>query len=118
MKVSVWFLLAAFLVGIAATVLYFMYLYTPSETSIIPRRNTDLITVALPNDPDPDVFGPRYWEMYHKITNNIPCPSCRNKAVPFMEFFHDVVNNKTGKKIFNQENFNNHIDNISKLPKA
>lgn len=119
MKVSAWFLLLAFLVGIAATFIYFRFLYVPSDTfSIYTRRNNDVITLALPNDrdPSPTIFGPKYWEAYHKLTERIPCQGCRSKAVPFMKFFHDVVNYQKGKPIFYKENFNKHLDLIAKIP--
>lgn len=119
MKIYAWWLLLAFIVGLSAAYLYFKVFYVPAETfTVNKRKKTDVIVLALPNTPDTTIFGPKYWEVYHKLTERIPCPACRNKAVPFMKFFHDMVNRKTDKPIFDKENFNKHIDMISKMEKA
>lgn len=119
MRVHIWWLLLVFMLGLGAAYLYYKFLYVPIETvTINKRKKYDIVTLALPSDHYPLVFGPRYWEAYHKITENIPCPGCRSKAVPFMKFFHDVVNQEKGKRIFDKENYNKHIDLISQLPKA
>ncbi len=119
MKISAWWILAAVVITLAAVLIFNKFFYIPSETvNISSRRNYDVITLALPKETDPSVFGPKYWESFHKITENIPCPDCRSKAVPFMKFFHDVVNKKTGKPIFDRDNFNNHLDMICKMEKA
>lgn len=119
MKISAWWLLAALSVGILVTYLYLQFISAPSETvSVKQRGDYDLVTLKLPNASDPRIFGPKYWEAFHRLTDRIPCPDCRSKAVPFMVFFHDLVNKGTGKQIFDKENFNRHIENISKLEKA
>lgn len=119
MKISAWWILPVLIIGIAATYLYMNYVNIPSETvTISKRKKYDVITLALPNDSDPSVFGPKYWESFHRLADNIPCPGCRSKAVPFMKFFHDVVNIKTEKPVFDPENFNTHLDYISKLERA
>lgn len=118
-QISAWWLLPALIIGIAGAYLYLEYAYTPNQTvTIKPRTNYDVITLALPNSKDTAIFGPKYWKALHTITAKIPCSICRDKAVPFMNFFHDVVNHHTDKPIFDKENYNTHIDNISKLPKA
>lgn len=119
MKISAYWLIAALIIGIAATYVYFKFFYTPDQTfSVNPRIDHDVVTLKLPKDSNTKVFGPKYWEVYHKLTEMIPCPGCRIKAVPFISFFHDVVNSEIGKPIFDKDNFNMHIDLISKLPKA
>lgn len=119
MKISAWWLLLALLVGLSAAYLYFKVFYVPSETfSVNKRRNNDMVVLSLPNSKEENVFGPKYWEVYHKLTDRIPCSICRAKAVPFIRFFHDVVNRETKKPIFDKENFNKHIDMISKLERA
>lgn len=119
MKISIWWMLLAATIGIAAAVIYFKYFYTPDETiSIRPRMSYDIVTLTLPKDSNPAVFGPKYWQSFHRLSENIPCPSCQEKAVPFMKFFHDLVNFKTQKPIFDKDNFNKHIDIISKIPKV
>lgn len=119
MKISPWWLLAALSVGIAFTYIYLEFFNDPAETfSVQERKDYDLITLKLPRDHNPMVFGPKYWEAYHRLTERIPCPDCRIKAVPFIKFFHDVVNQELKKPIFDPDNFNKHIDLISKLQKA
>lgn len=119
MKISAWWLAFAVIVGLAAAYIYFKVIYTPSETfTVNKRKNYDVITLALPTNSDPAVFGPKYWETFHKLADRIPCPSCRAKAVPFMSFFHDIVNLKTEKPLYDKENFNKHIEAICNLPKA
>lgn len=119
MKISAWWLLVALIIGLIASYLYYKFFYTPTETIITnPRTRYDVITLTLPNNPNPDIFGPKYWHGFHKLTENIPCPGCRGKAVPFMKFFHDVVNKETGKPIFDKDNFNKHLDMICKMEKV
>lgn len=118
-KVSSWWLLVMLIIGIAAAYIYFNYIRIPSETvSISKRKNYNVITMALPSEGDTSVWGPKYWQAFHTLAERIPCSLCRDKAVPFIRFFHDVVNKETGKEIFDKENFNEHIDMICKLPKA
>lgn len=118
-KISLFWIFVAIVIAIAATYIYFNKIYIPDKTfSVSKRKNYDIVTLVLPNTVNPDIFGPKYWEAYHKLTNMIPCTGCRNQAVPFMNFFHDTVNVKTDKPIFDKDNFNNHIAMISNLPKA
>ena len=119
MKISAWWLLLALLVGLSAAYIYFKVFYVPIETfSVNGRRKNDVVVLSLPNDPDSRIFGPKYWKAYHQLTERIQCSICRSDAVPFMNFFHDYVNRKTRKPIFDKENFNKHIDMISQLEKA
>lgn len=59
----------------------------------------------LPDSPEPAIFGPSYWFAFHDLTHRIPCPSCRTFAEKFMVFFHDVVNRKLEKKVYDQQNY-------------
>lgn len=119
MKISPWWLLGALAVGIGLTYLYLEFWHTPGETfSVRERKNYDVITLTLPNSIDEAIFGPAYWEAYHSLTDRLPCSICRAKAVPFIRFFHDVVNRETKKPIFDKDNFNQHLDMICKLQKA
>lgn len=118
-KIPAWWLLISLLIGIAAAVIFLKFFFIPDKTvSIGERPQYDVVTLKLPRSIEADIFGPKYWEAFHTLTNRIPCSICRDKAVPFMSFFHDVVNQSTGKPIFNKENYNKHIDLICKLPKA
>lgn len=119
MKISAWWLLLALVVGLAGAYIYFKMFYVPIETfSVNGRKKNDVIILSLPKSIDERIFGPKYWKVYHALTERLPCSICRNKAVPFMKFFHDVVNRETKKPIFDKENFNKHIDMISQLEKA
>lgn len=71
----------------------------------------------LPKDHNPNVFGPKYWFALHDIVDRIPCPSCREEAIPLMSFVHDFVNQKLKKPLYNPTNFYKHVSEISKLNK-
>lgn len=119
MKISPWWLLVALSIGLGFMYIYLKFWHIPDETfSLSERKNYDVITLTLPNTIDEAIFGPAYWKAYHSLTDRLPCSICRDKAVPFMRFFHDVVNRETKKPIVYPENFNKHIDMISKLQKA
>ena len=73
---------------------------------ILYRKNRNNVTYNLPDNKDPNVFGPYYWTALHDITNRIPCPLCKPFGQKFMIFFHDVVNKKLDKPLFDPENYN------------
>ena len=78
----------------------------PLKTVTVKRKGEfDIVTLKLPNNPNPQVFGSKYWESFHTLAEMIPCPACRSKAAPFMSFFHDVVNKETGKKLYDKKNY-------------
>lgn len=68
-------------------------------------RFSDDVVFNLPKDGAPESWGPKYWFALHETTNQVPCPDCRAHAQGLMKFMHDVVNNKTGKKIMYPDNF-------------
>lgn len=73
---------------------------------VISYLNTTRVEVfALPRSSNPSVFGRHYWSAFHKLANDVPCAKCKGFAEKFMVFFHDTVNLKLGKPIFNQPNF-------------
>lgn len=101
-------LLSAFLVWV-----YLEYIKIPLQTvTIQKRKNYDIVTLKLPNSSDPDIFGSKYWESLHILMDTIPCSACRYEAVPFMKFFHDYVNKKTGKKMMYPENYEKWIKKL------
>lgn len=117
-KISPWWLIAAVIIGALAFYLFLEYIYIPDKTiSVSKRKNYNIVTLALPNSTEPDEFGPKYWQAFHKLAAMVPCGGCRDKAVPFIRFFHDVVNKETDKEIFDKENYNKHIDYICELEK-
>lgn len=69
----------------------------------------------LPKSPDPDVFGSAYWRAFHKLAADIPCSHCRGFAEQFMSFFHDLVNTKLGKPLYDANNYNYFLQSISKI---
>lgn len=78
-------------------------------------KNFDVLTLKLPRSPDADIFGPEYWKVKEYIQNLIPCSVCRNDAVPFGSFEHDFVNLKTGKTLYDQNNWKEHVKKINEL---
>lgn len=70
-------------------------------------RTGDSKTVCydLPTTTNPEIFGPHYWAAFHDLGSRVPCPGCRGFAEKFLVFFHDTVNVKTGKPLYDKENF-------------
>lgn len=68
-------------------------------------KNKDKTCYSLPKNPDPAVFGPKYWAALHDIVGKIPCGQCRGFAEKFMVFFHDVVNAKLNRPLYAPENY-------------
>lgn len=91
----------------------------PLKTVTVKRKGEfDIVTLKLPNNPNPQVFGSKYWESFHKLAEMVPCPACRSKAVPFMSFFHDVVNKETGKQLYDKKNYDYWINFLCDNNKA
>lgn len=107
-------------IGIIGAWLYFQFVYEPAKTvSISKRKNNDIITFKLPNSVEADIFGPKYWEAYNFLDNNIPCSICRDKAIPLGTFRHDIVNGMIENKIFpfDKENWKIWVKIINDLDK-
>lgn len=68
-------------------------------------KNKDKVCYVLPKTSDPKIFGPKYWAALHNITERIPCGSCRGFAEKFMVFFHDVVNAKLNRPLYDSSNY-------------
>lgn len=121
MKISIYWVITLLIIAVVGTYLFINYVYVPASTvALTKRKNYDVITLALPNSVDPAVFGPKYWQAYNFLDQNIPCPSCRSKAIPLGTFRHDIVNAMTDKPIFDKENWKRWMDIAnginSKLP--
>jgi len=69
------------------------------------NKEFERLCFELPRTGDSSVFGPHYWAAFHKLAHNVPCSICRGFAEKFIVFFHDTVNKKLGKPIYDQENF-------------
>lgn len=118
MKISIWWMLLAATVGIAATIIYFKYFYTPDATVISnPRPKYDVITFTLPNSKDAAIFGPAYWKANEFLDQNIPCSICREKAIPLGSFKHDIVNLMNDKDVFDKNNWKLWVKKINELDK-
>ena len=76
-----------------------LYLYSKNKEGEIKKCFT------VPTSPDPQTFGPSYWKAFHSLASDIPCPNCRGFAEKFMIFFHDVVNKKLDKPLYDSENY-------------
>lgn len=63
------------------------------------------LVFSLPENPNPKIFGSEYWKAFEILASNIPCDSCRIHAEEFVSYWHDLVNVKTSKEIFNKKNF-------------
>lgn len=79
------------------------------------KIETIKLSYEIPNTIDETKFGPPTWCALHDIVSKIPCSICRDEAVSFMQFFHDMKNVALGKKVMYKENYINWINKISKL---
>lgn len=115
-KISAWWLLLVLVIAIIAVAIYFNLFYIPLSTiTHRKRKHYDIVTFKLPNSVDPKVFGPRQWEARHYLDSIIPCSSCRSHAMPLGVFVHDILNLSTDQRVFNKENWQEHITLINKL---
>jgi len=73
------------------------------------------VTFHLPTTHDPATFGPVYWNAFHTLAQDVPCPACQQFAVKFMTFFHDTVNLKTDKPLHDEANFNTFTDMFAQI---
>lgn len=93
------YIIAFLVLGVAIT-LFLMDKYIQN-----PKGEPEEVCFNLPRNSDPMVFGPKYWEAFHALSHRIPCGLCRGFAERFMVFFHDTVNLKLGKPLYDKENF-------------
>lgn len=89
--------------------LFFYYRRTlPKKTiskAIVNNGKEKILTYRLPTNPDPDVFGTKFWAAFHNLSQELPCPGCRKEWESFMIFAHDYKNFDLSKKIYAPENF-------------
>ena len=118
MKISAYWLIPVIIVAVAVTIIYLQFIRVPDNTvSVSKRKEYDVVTLALPNSIDAQVFGPKYWKANEFLDANIPCSICRNKAIPLGSFKHDIVNAMNDKPIFNKENWKFWVDKVNELDK-
>jgi len=53
--------------------------------------------------------GQDIWEQRRKVTNKIPCETCRDEANKLETFTHDIVNTRLGKKVHDKKNWDNFV---------
>lgn len=91
----------------------FIILIVAAIIFFIIQKHKNVACYYLPNSNDPKVFGPFYWKAFHDLANRIPCGDCRPEAQKFMVFFHDVINKKLGKPLFNQDNYTEVLNRLN-----
>lgn len=79
------------------------------------KIETIKLNYEIPNSTEAEIFGPATWGALHDLVSKIPCSLCRDEAVSFMQFFHDLKNVALGKKVMYKENYILWINKISKL---
>lgn len=118
MRISAWWLLAAFAVAVIGTALFFAFIYIPvQDITHRKSKNYDIVTFKLPNSGNTAVFGPRQWAARHYLDNIIPCSICREHAIPLGIFNHDIVNLSIDKPVFNRANWKEHVKIVNELDK-
>lgn len=75
------------------------------------------LTYNIPTSKKPSVFGPPTWFALHEIVETIPCDSCKDEAVSFVRFWHDLKNYEKEKKVLYKKNFIFWVNKISSLKK-
>src|SRR5207245_9595086 len=68
------------------------------------ETTTDLDKYLTYPEGNPTVWGPKGWDYFEDVANSIPCQDCRKDAQNFVTAFHDLVNIKTGKEVYNPSN--------------
>lgn len=93
--------LALFLVVLAVLAIAGYFIYQNQQNN----KKWERLCFNLPRTGDASVFGPYYWNALHTIAGKVPCSICRGYAEKFMVFFHDTVNSKLGKPLYDEANF-------------
>lgn len=92
------------IVILVLVILYLIYYYNKAKT--ISNGQEKILSFKVATSPVPDEFGPSYWKAFHGLAHDVPCPGCRGFAEKFIIFFHDIVNLKTGKQLYDPQNYN------------
>lgn len=113
-----WILVIFFLVVIVAIVIYFRNKDNEPTERISKSISSDgeekILTYRLPTSMDSDLYAP-YWEALHSITSEIPCSICRKDAEKRMIFFHDSINAKLSKDIYDMANWKKYLTELCDL---
>lgn len=73
------------------------------------------INMTLPTTKNPLIFGQSYWNGFSTLASEVPCPTCRAFATQFISFMHDVANLKTGKPLYDAQNFNYFMQSFARM---
>lgn len=93
---------------VLAGIIIYLYNKSKKEAAALASANsggTKRVCFDLPTSSVPADFGPAYWNAFQTIAADIPCEGCRTYAEKFISFFHDVVNRKVGKAVYDQANY-------------
>lgn len=82
---------------------------------MVEQKDKIKVTYELPTSVDGSVFGPSYWQAFHDLASKVPCGGCRQETESFIKFFHDLVNYRLGKQIYDKKNFIEVMNKISAL---
>lgn len=90
-----------------------------SENNIISKSISEdgeekILTYRVPTTMDSDYYSP-YWASLHNICEEIPCSICRNDAKERMIFFHDSINAKLKRPIFNMSLWKKYLTEMCEL---
>lgn len=75
------------------------------------------VCYELPNSKDTTVFGPAFWDAFDDLAGRVPCDGCREHAKEFVSFWHDLVNLRTGKPLYDKSNFNKWMTQVNAIQK-
>ena len=76
----------------------------------------DIITMKLPNSPDPSIFGSAYWNAFHRLSGMIPMQSAREEGQSLIKFIHDIKNKSLEKGFYDKENYDFWISYLTPKP--
>lgn len=79
------------------------------------KTPTKKFVYEIPQSVDGNEFGPPTWGALHELVENIPCGGCKEEAVSFMNFWHDLKNWELRKPVMHKKNFVYWINRISSL---
>jgi len=57
--------------------------------------------------------GAEVWKEREQANSKITCDICRDKAEKLETFTHDIVNARLGKKIFDKNNWDEHVQIVN-----
>lgn len=102
-------------IAVSIIVILGLLFFAYKKSKGVPVESLERQCFDLPTSVDPTVFGPKYWEAFHKLAAEVPCGGCRGFAEKFMVYFHDLVNLKTDKPIFDKATYEYFNKSIAKL---